>query len=89
LLCPYKCLSSIYDYSQEELAKKYSNIKTPRFKIPNYKHQITNKSQIPILNVQNVLNFGHWDLFDIWDLGFGIWVLLYNSFTPTPTLYSI
>ena len=24
-------------------------------KIPNYKHQITNKSQIPIINDQNIL----------------------------------
>jgi hypothetical protein len=33
--------------------------------IPNYKHQITNKSQIPILNDQNrfgICNFGHCDL---------------------------
>jgi len=37
-------------------------------KIPNAKHQITNKSQIPILNDQNmfeVLDFGHCDLFVI------------------------
>jgi hypothetical protein len=26
----------------------------PSFEAPNYKHQITNKSQIPIFNVQNV-----------------------------------
>jgi hypothetical protein len=40
-------------------------------KISNFKHQITNKSQIPILNDQNkfgIWNFGHCDLFDIWDL---------------------
>jgi hypothetical protein len=39
--------------------------------VPNFKHQITNKSQIPILNDQNrfgILNFGHCDLFDICDL---------------------
>jgi hypothetical protein len=33
--------------------------------------EITNKSQIPILNDQNrfgIWNFGHCDLFDIWDL---------------------
>jgi hypothetical protein len=44
-------------------------------KISNSKHQITNKSQIPILNDQNrfaILNFGHCYLFDICDLGFGI-----------------
>jgi len=42
-------------------------ILAPISKIPNYKHQITNKSQIPILNDQNfvILNFGHWDLFVI------------------------
>jgi sterol desaturase/sphingolipid hydroxylase (fatty acid hydroxylase superfamily) len=44
-------------------------------KISNPKHQITNKSQIPICNDQNkkqVSNFGHCDLFVIWDLLFGI-----------------
>ena len=44
-------------------------------KISNSKHQITNKSQIPILNDQNkfrIWNFGHCYLFDIWDLGFEI-----------------
>jgi hypothetical protein len=61
-------------------------------KIPNYKHQISNKFQITIINDQNflgkrktwhllqidrfgILNFGHWNLFDIWDLGFDISVL--------------
>jgi len=42
-------------------------------KISNSKHQITNKSQIPILNDQNrfgISNFGHCDLFDICDLEF-------------------
>ena len=42
-------------------------------KITNSKHQITNKSQIPIFNDQNLhdetlfgfSNFGHWTLFDI------------------------
>jgi len=55
----------------------------------NYKHQITNKSQIPIFNsavlsktllwrsrltktfqeetLFGFWNFGHWDLFDIWN----------------------
>jgi hypothetical protein len=45
------------------------------YEIPNSKHQITNKSQIPISNDQNrfgILNFGHCYLFDICDLGFGI-----------------
>jgi hypothetical protein len=27
-----------------------------------------------------ILNFGHWDLFVIWDLGFGIWDL--TNFIP-------
>jgi hypothetical protein len=50
----------------------------PSLKIPNSKHQITNKSQIPILNDQNVWSAGggsvigicliFWDLFDICDL---------------------
>ena len=47
------------------------------FKIPNSKHQITNKSQIPIINDKNrfgISNFGHCYLFDIWILGFGIFV---------------
>jgi hypothetical protein len=49
------------------------------YEIPNSKHparktagrQIANKSQIPILNIQTfgILNFGHWDLFEICDLG--------------------
>jgi len=37
-------------------------------KIPNAKHQITNKSQMPKINDQNIfeiLNLGHCDLFDI------------------------
>jgi len=44
----------------------------------NYKNQIANKSQISIFNDQNsrgktlfvFLGFGHWNLFDIWDLIF-------------------
>ena len=57
------------------------------YKIPNSKHQITNKSpvcvrtrtgrQISIFNDQNrygfgILNFGHCNLFDIYDLLFVI-----------------
>jgi hypothetical protein len=41
------------------------------YKISNSKHQITNKSQIPIFNDQNgfgISNFGHCNLFDICDL---------------------
>ena len=49
----------------------------------NPKHQIPNKSQIPMFNDQNLSrqvrlrrigysNFGHWDLFGIWSLTFGI-----------------
>jgi hypothetical protein len=60
-------------------------------KIPNHKHQITKKSQIPTLNDPNndlalgtlkgaefyfeILNFGHCDLFGIWDLGFDISII--------------
>jgi len=36
--------------------------------------QIPNKSQILISNDQNgfeILNFGFWNLFEIWDLSFG------------------
>jgi hypothetical protein len=50
-------------------------IQAPNYKIPNHKHQITNKSQIPIFNHQDrfgILNFGHCNLFDIWDLRFEI-----------------
>jgi len=50
-------------------------LRKPTFEIPNYKHQITNKSQIPIINHQNMFgisNLGHCDLFDICDLLFGI-----------------
>jgi len=50
-------------------------------KIPKYKHQITNKYQISISNDQNqtfgILNFGHCDLFDIWDLLFVIFANLF------------
>ena len=49
-------------------------------KISNSKHQITNKSQIPIFNDQNrfeIWNFGYYDLFDICDLEFLI--LHYSS----------
>jgi len=46
----------------------------------NSKDQITDNSQIPMFNDQNLpdeglfkfSNFGHWDLFDIWNLTFGI-----------------
>ena len=74
-------------------------------KIPNFKHQITNKSQISIFNDQRIhhnritsfgkpgyagddtvgydcgqtislenLNLGHWNLFEIWLLVFGIFM---------------
>jgi hypothetical protein len=41
---------------------------------PISKHQIPNNSQISKSNDPNgnTLNIGHWDLFEIWDLGFGI-----------------
>jgi hypothetical protein len=45
------------------------------YKIPNSKHQTTNKSQIPISNDQNrfgIGNFGYCCLFEICDLRFGI-----------------
>jgi hypothetical protein len=46
------------------------------YKIPNYKHQLKNKSQIPIFNDQDkfgISNLGHCYLFDICDLDFGIY----------------
>ena len=48
-------------------------------KIPNYKSQITNKSQWPKFEIRNLfwsLNTGIWDLIVIWCLGFGIWKCL-------------
>jgi hypothetical protein len=51
--------------------KVWSNGVVEHCKISSSKHQITNKSQIPKSNDQNrfgILNFGHCDLFDIWDL---------------------
>ena len=59
-------------------------IKHRTYEIPNSKHQITNKSQIPILNDQNrfgISNFGHCNLFDICDLIFVIFFLQYFN-TP-------
>ena len=62
-----------------------------RKKISNHNNQITNKSQIPILNDQNIgngeichavkfgiLNFGDCDLFEICNLGFVILGLRYR-----------
>ena len=62
------------------------------FEIPNPKHQIPNKFEIPIPNVPNVgfwhvparvprrasrgFEFGTWDLFGIGNLEFGIWLRL-------------
>jgi hypothetical protein len=45
------------------------------FEIPNLNEQIPNKSQIPDTNNKSqfvILNFGHWNLFAIWDLLFVI-----------------
>jgi hypothetical protein len=42
------------EHWQREYAKKLAILQAPSFKIPNSKHQITNKSQISILNVQNI-----------------------------------
>ena len=66
-----------------------------QLEIPNPKHQITNKSQIPIFNDPNLFgilffemmlgfwisNFGHWDLFVIWVLWF---VISVNFRFPAP-----
>ena len=73
-------------------------------KNPNYKHQIPNgstgsppwatskgKSQIPISNDPNwfgILNFGHWDLFGIWNLQFEISRLLISQANFTIILHS-
>jgi len=54
-------------------------------KISNFKHQNTNKSQIPMSKtfkdkpLFRFLNFGHWDLFEIWVLVFGILTNSYQS----------
>jgi hypothetical protein len=56
---------------QAEKIEQWSSEVRRTYEIPNSKHQITNKSQIPILNDQNrfgILNFGHCYLFVIWDL---------------------
>jgi hypothetical protein len=50
----------------EVLAEKDQMLQLSSYKIPNSKHQITNKTQIPIFNVQNVLNF------EFWSLGFAL-----------------
>jgi hypothetical protein len=44
--------------------------------IPKPKLQVPSKSQIPMAKnrthpIELLLRFGHWDLFGIWDLGFG------------------
>jgi hypothetical protein len=55
-------------------------------KNPNFKHQVTNKSQIPIINDQTMFgisNLGYCYLFDICDLGFGI------SDNPSPLIYQL
>jgi hypothetical protein len=51
------------------------NYKAFEKEISKYKHQITNKSQITISNFRNMFeisNFGYWNLFGFWYLGFGI-----------------
>ena len=51
-------------------------------KISNFKRQITNKSQIPIINDQNrfgISNLGYCNLFDICDLEF---LISYHANTP-------
>ncbi len=51
-----------------------SNPNPDKLEITNYKHQITNKPQIQINEIQNglfrLLKFGFWNLFVIWDLSF-------------------
>ncbi|CAB1079167.1 hypothetical protein D1AOALGA4SA_6883 [Olavius algarvensis Delta 1 endosymbiont] len=46
-----------------------NDVSAPTYKITNYKHQITNKSQNPITNDRNdefgILNFGYCYLFVI------------------------
>jgi hypothetical protein len=59
------------------LTGSLSKLSAPTYKIPNHKHQITNKYQITNFNDQNILtfgisNFGHCDLFVIWELLFVI-----------------
>src|SRR3990170_3296131 len=45
------------------------------YKIPNYKHQNTNKHQVPSTKIQRGLEFGYCDLEFIWSLMLGIWSL--------------
>jgi hypothetical protein len=65
------------NYWQGEFAEKHPTLSASIHKIPNSKHQIPNKSQIPIINDPNVWDFEFWfrlrrNLFEIWDLLFGI-----------------
>ena len=58
------------EHSAWRIAYKYRELywSARVYEIPNSKHQITNKSQIPISNDQNrfgILNFGHCYLFVI------------------------
>jgi hypothetical protein len=68
----------------EKRLEKWSIGVRHTYEISSSKHQITNKSQIPILNDQNrfgIWNFGHWDLFEICDLEF-----LFLQYSKKPRL---
>ena len=74
------------EWLQEGFADNHPMRPTPRYKIPNYKHQITNKSQITIFNDQNaifgILNFGNWYLFEICFLVLVIFIERVALFIP-------
>ena len=63
----------ILPYLQIKLDLAHPILEAHAYKITNSKHQITKRSQIPIINDQMFgnSNFGHWNLFDISNLGFG------------------
>ena len=47
-----------------------------KLQIPSTKVQINPKFQYSMFKTFGILNFGHWDLFDICDLRFGIYLLM-------------
>ena len=55
------------------------------YQIPNFKHQIPNKYQVPISNDQNkVWNFEFWSLLFVCYLRFVIWNLYLSSIPKQP-----
>jgi hypothetical protein len=61
-------------------------------KITNNKHQTSNKSQIPSIKCQmqkfGILVIGYWNLFEIWDLLFGVSEINVMQFSKQETYIS-